>query len=161
VLAAGNPWAVKAALRAAASRSGADPELAMRREARRAAPGCWIVDGNYDSELGGLVVDAADTVIWLDPPLSTALVRLWRRTAHRIRDHVELWNGNHESWWNALWGGKSLFAWAVRSHARHRRDWPARFAAHPRFVRLRTTADAESWLAYNAPVTSRTDSRGS
>src|SRR6185503_2386216 len=66
-----------------------------------------VMDGNYDSRLGDLVVNEADTVIWLDLPLPVKLWRLWGRTVPRIRDQTELWNGNHESWRGAFVGGES------------------------------------------------------
>lgn len=109
-----------------------------------ASPGGWVVDGNYEQKLGGLVVDAADTIVWLDLPLRVKLRRLLRRTRTRIRDDVELWNGNVESWRSAFWGRDSLFAWAIRSHFRQRREWPERFG--PRLVRLRSGAAARAWL---------------
>ncbi len=116
-------------------------------------PAGWVIDGNYERKLGGLVTDASDTVVWLDPPLAVLLGRLWRRTSHRIHDNVELWNGNRESWSTALWGWDSLFAWTIRTYFRHRRAWPRRFAAHPDFVRLRTTGEVRRWLALHyAPV---------
>jgi hypothetical protein len=34
----------------------------------------------------------------------------------------------------------------VRGHFRHRRDWPRRFGEDPRFVRLRSVAEARDWL---------------
>jgi adenylate kinase family enzyme len=104
----------------------------------------WVVDGNYDQKLGGLVVDAADTIVWLDLPLGMKLRRLLRRTRTRIRDDVKLWNDNAESWRSAFWGRESLFAWAIRSHFRQRREWPERFG--PRLVRLRSATAARAWL---------------
>jgi hypothetical protein len=74
------------------------------------------------------------------------LRRLWRRTSHRIRNDVELWSGNKEQWRTALWGRESLFMWMVRGHFRHRREWPARYGADPRFVRLRSVDEAKEWL---------------
>jgi hypothetical protein len=65
---------------------------------------------------------------------------------HRIRDDVELWSGNRESWRGAFWGWESLFAWALRSHFRHRWNWPRRFGGDPRFVRLRSVPEARDWL---------------
>jgi adenylate kinase family enzyme len=122
-------------------------ELTARvRRAIGAAPAGWVIDGNYEGKLGDLVNDAADTIVWLDVPLHTLLSRLSRRTSFRIRNGVELWNGNRESWRTALWGRESLFAWAVRSFFRHRRKWPRKFANDRRFVRLRSPADAARWL---------------
>ena len=66
------------------------------------APDGWVIDGNYDSKLGDLVVDEADTIVWLDLPLSVKWFRLWRRTMHRIRNEIELWNGNRETWRGAF-----------------------------------------------------------
>jgi adenylate kinase family enzyme len=106
----------------------------------------WVVDGNYEAKLGDLVVDAADTIVWLDPPLHFALRRMWRRTRHRIRDRVELWGGNRETWRTALLGWNSLPFWTIRAFLRHRRQWPTRFASDRRLVRLRSAADARRWL---------------
>ena len=123
-----------------------DEFCARVREAIAAAPGGWVIDGNYDSKLGEKLVDAADTIVWLDLPLATKLRRLWRRTLHRIRDDVELWNGNRESWRGAFMGHDSLFVWTIHAHIRHRRQWPARFGQDPRLVRLRSDAEACRWL---------------
>ena len=116
------------------------------REFMASAREGWVIDGNYESKLGGLVLDAAERIVWLDPPLRIALRRLWRRTLTRIRDDVELWNGNRESWRGGFWGRDSLFAWTLRSWFRHRREWPRKFAGDPRFIRLRSAAEARRWL---------------
>jgi adenylate kinase family enzyme len=120
------------------------------RAALAAAPDGWVIDGNYERKLDRLVTDAADLVVWLDPPLWTLLRRLWRRTAHRIRARIALWNGNRETWRTALWGRDSLFAWTIRAFVRHRREWPGRFASHPGFIRLRTPEEAGRWLRQQA-----------
>jgi adenylate kinase family enzyme len=116
------------------------------RKAIDGAPGGWVVDGNYDSKLGDLVVDEADTIVWLDLPLSVKFPRVWRRTLHRIRNDVELWNGNRETWHDALASRDSIFVWALRSHVRHRRQWPKRFGGDARVVRLRSQHEAARWL---------------
>jgi len=106
----------------------------------------WVIDGNYEPKLGNLVLAAADRIVWLDPPLSVALRRLWRRTSTRIRDRVELWNGNQESWRGGFLGWNSLFVWTLRSWVRHRRQWPREFAGDPRVIRLRSVGEARRWL---------------
>ena len=116
------------------------------RAAMDDAPDGWVIDGNYEVKLGDTVLGPADTIVWLDLPLALKLRRLWRRTRHRIRHDVELWSGNKERWRTALWGWESLFAWMLRGHFRHRRQWPRRYAADPRFVRLRSVAEAKEWL---------------
>jgi adenylate kinase family enzyme len=54
----------------------------------------WVVDGNY-SRSRDIVWPRADTIIWLDYPLSLILWRLWWRTLRRgrefpcnIREHI-------------------------------------------------------------------------
>lgn len=116
------------------------------REAMDAAPDGWVIDGNYDSKLGDTVIGAADTILWLDLPLRTTFPRLWRRTMNRIRNDVELWNGNRETWRDQFLSRESIFFWTVRSHMRHRREWPAGFGHDQRFVRLRSDAEARRWL---------------
>jgi adenylate kinase family enzyme len=122
-------------------------ELRARvREFMADASDGWVIDGNYESKLGQLVLASADRIVWLDPPLRVALRRLWRRTVQRIRGEVELWGGNRESWRGAFWGRESLFAWTLRSWLRHRRQWPRKFAGDPRVVRLRSEDEARRWL---------------
>jgi adenylate kinase family enzyme len=111
-----------------------------------AHPGGWGIDGNDERKLGRLVTDAADLVVWLDLPLPLLLVRVMRRTTWRIVGKVELWNGNRESWRDAIWGRDALIPWAIRAHVRHRREWPSRFGSHPGFVRLRSSEAVRRWL---------------
>jgi adenylate kinase family enzyme len=123
---------------------------AFRAKVQRAmddAPNGWVIDGNYEGKLGGLVVDAADTIVWLDLPFALKARRLLGRSAHRIRHDVELWSGNKEDWRNVLVGRDALFWWMVRGHFRHRRQWPKRFAGDERVVRLRSVGEARDWLA--------------
>ena len=54
----------------------------------------WVVDGGYRGKLGDLVLEAADTVVWLDLPRRQWLPRLVRRTIARIVRREELWGGN-------------------------------------------------------------------
>ena len=108
----------------------------------------WVVDGNYRSRVGDLVLDRADTIVWLDQPLPLVLWRLWLRTVRRIRRREELWNGNRESWRGAFAGRDSLFAWAIRSHVRDRRQLAGELARFPelRVVRLRSPAAVRRFL---------------
>lgn len=122
------------------------------REAMAAAPNGWVIDGNYDSKLGGTILDAADTIVWLDLPFPIKILRVWRRTMHRVRGNVELWNGNRETWREAFASRDSIFLWTLRAHRRHKREWPARFGGDPRVVRLRSTAEARRWLDEQSPA---------
>ena len=106
----------------------------------------WVIDGTYQRKLGNLVLEAADTVVWLDLPIRVWLPRLVRRTARRIRDRETVFNDNRESLATALGGRDSLIVYALRSHHRRRRAWPARLARYP-VIRLRTPAEVERWIA--------------
>jgi adenylate kinase family enzyme len=123
----------------------ADDDLRAQLEPVLASAG-WVIDGTYRRKVGDLVLDAADVVVWLDLPIRVWLPRLIRRTWRRVGRREELWNGNRESLASAVWGRESLFAWALRTHFRRRREWPDALA-HLRVIRLRTPADVERFLA--------------
>src|ERR671939_2138225 len=120
-----------------------------RRVAAATAGDGWVVDGNYDSKLGDLVLGRADTVVWLDLPLRVALTRVTRRTIRRIRTREELWSGNRESWRGGFLGWESMFVWTIRSHLRNRHARAERLAQHPslRVVRLRSAREVERYLS--------------
>jgi adenylate kinase family enzyme len=106
----------------------------------------WVVDGDYQHKLGTLVLDAADTIVWLDLPMRVWVPRLARRTGRRITGREALWNGNRETLATAVWGRESLFGYALIQHRRRRREWPARLAAYP-VTRLRTPTEVDRWIA--------------
>jgi hypothetical protein len=119
-----------------------DDELRALLEPTLAQPG-WVFDGVYQRKLGTLVLDAADTVIWLDLPIRVWLPRLARRTWRRWRDQQELWNGNRQSLRAAFGGWNALFPYALRSHFRHRRQWPAALRSY-NVIRVRDEAELEA-----------------
>ena len=110
----------------------------------------WVIDSDYRRKVGTLVLEAADTVIWLDMPLHLCLHRLWRRTHRRIRSDERLWNDNKESWRTALVGWDSLFVFAVRKHFSQRRTLPELLRQpqlrHLHVIRLRSPAQLRRWL---------------
>jgi hypothetical protein len=109
------------------------------------APG-WVVDGHYPNKLGTLLTDRAELIVWLDLPLGTKLRRLTRRTAWRWFRNEELWNGNRETLKDMFWGREALFAWAVSSHFRHRKQLPLQLVGRP-VVRLRSVGEVADWLS--------------
>jgi adenylate kinase family enzyme len=118
------------------------------------AADAWVCDGNY-SAVRPIVLERADTVVWLDLPLLTCLWRVIRRTARRSRSGEELWgSGNRESWRQQV-GRDSLAWWLVTTHRRRRREYEERFAdpamAYLRVHRFRSAAEAETWLAGVSP----------
>jgi adenylate kinase family enzyme len=116
----------------------------------------WVIDSDYRRKLGTLVLERADTVVWLDLPLRVSLRRLWRRTIPRIRDQKPLWNDNRESWRAAFWGWESLFVYAIRKHVGHGRRFTELLArpelAHLELVRLRSPREVERWLRTVPPA---------
>jgi shikimate kinase len=106
----------------------------------------WVIDGSYSRKLGTLVLDRADTVVWLDLPIRVWLPRLVRRTARRMSGREQLWNENRETLRGALWGRESLVVYAFRSHFRRRRIYPCELARY-NVVRLRSQAAVDHWLA--------------
>jgi adenylate kinase family enzyme len=121
-----------------------------RVEAATAGDG-WVADGNY-ARARDIVLARAETVVWLDLPLRTCLVRILRRTARRARTGEELWSGNRESWRLHV-SRDSLVWWTITNHRRKRRDYEARFFGpnrefrHLQVHRFRSAAEAEAWLA--------------
>jgi adenylate kinase family enzyme len=106
----------------------------------------WVIDGAYTSKLGMLVLDAADTIVWLDLPMRVWLPRLLRRTGRRITGRERMWNDNRETLRGAFVGRESLFGYALRMHFVRRRELPVRLAGYP-VVRLRTVQEVDRWLA--------------
>ena len=131
----------------------ADVETFHERVRAATAADTWVCEGNY-SAVRPIVLDRADTVVWLDLPLRTCLWRVIRRTARRSRTGEDLWgSGNRESWRKQV-GRDSLIWWVLTTHRRRRHDYEARFAepsmAHLEVHRFRSSAAAEAWLRNEA-----------
>jgi adenylate kinase family enzyme len=122
----------------------ADDELRARVEPILDGDG-WVVDNAYRRKLGDLILERADTVVWLDLPLRVWVPRLLRRTVRRLRGREEIWNENRESLRTAFWGRESLFGYAFRMHFERRRRYPTELAPYD-VVRLRTPREVERFL---------------
>jgi adenylate kinase family enzyme len=116
-------------------------------EALAAAPDGWVVDGNYHGKIGTLVLERADTVVFLDLSFWLTLRRVVWRTLSRIVTREELWNGNRESLRLAL-SRDSIIWWVVTQHRRYREKWPPRYEAFPhlRVVRLHSPREVRDFL---------------
>jgi len=126
-----------------------DDELRATLEPILAEHG-WVVDGDYQRKIGTLVLDAADTVVWLDLPTRVWFPRLMRRTLRRMRGKETLWNDNRETWRDAFWGRNSLFGYALTQQPRRRREYPQLLAGRGErtaVVRLRSRREVDRWLA--------------
>jgi len=132
------------------------PEFRRRVDAATDSEG-WVTDGNYTGFVGDLVWAGADTVVWLDLPRRTVMRQVVARTIRRVLRRELLWNGNREPWSNLYrWDPElNIMRWAWTQHDKVRARYAAAMAdpsyAHIRFVRVRSHAEAEAWLASLAP----------
>jgi adenylate kinase family enzyme len=110
----------------------------------------WVADGNY-SAVRDIVWPRADTVIWLDYPLSVNLWRLTRRNIRRILTGEELYHRNRETIRTQFFSRDSLYVWAVQSYNRRPRHWSdlltSESYSHLATLRLRSPATTRRWLA--------------
>ncbi|KAI5123501.1 hypothetical protein M0805_006661 [Coniferiporia weirii] len=109
-----------------------------RLSAALAADAClrgWVVDGNFDSRLNGLL-DSATDIIWLDTPFLLYFPRLLVRTLQRLlRRRPQCAPGCDESAREAFFSRNSILLWALSNHAPARRKGCARLRDDP--VRVR------------------------
>jgi adenylate kinase family enzyme len=106
----------------------------------------WVVDGLYQAMLGDLVLERAETFVWLDLPVPVVTWRLVRRTLQRKWRNVELWNGNREGTLRESFG---YVIWpALKRALSNRRDVPEQIARNPhlRVYRLRSDRDVRVFL---------------
>ena len=125
----------------------ADVLRARVQAAFDAASDGWVADGNYRSKLGSLILEQADTVVFLDPPFFRTFGRSVRRTLARTITREELWNGNREQlrhFFTRYW----IPWWVLQTHRHYSREIPKRAAEHPHLavVRLRGDAEVDAWL---------------
>jgi adenylate kinase family enzyme len=105
----------------------------------------WVIDGSYRGKLGDLVLDHADTVVWLDLPRRVWLTRLVLRTFRRVITREELWNGNRESLRTAWVDSDSLFRYSFANERPRRHRYPTELARF-RVARLRTQSEVDAFL---------------
>lgn len=124
-------------------------ELFRHRVERETRDDGWIVVGNY-TQVRDLVWPNADTLVWLDLPLSLVMWRLVRRTVQRAATKEELWGtGNRESFRNAFLSRQSILLWALKTHRRNREKYNAEFgslAREKRVVRLQNKREVERFV---------------
>lgn len=110
----------------------------------------WVTDGNYRRLISDITWSAADTMIWLDYSFARTFSRLLRRTVRRSISGEELWNGNRERLRAQFMSRDSLLVWAVKTHWKHRREWPEALRdpalSHLRVVRLRSPRALDAYM---------------
>lgn len=127
-------------------------EVDVFRETIRAAIDTerWVADGAYAGLVWDVLWAKADAIVWLDFAFPLVMRRLFWRSLRRGLRREELWNGNRESLRTHFLTSDSLFNWARKSHWRHRKAYPERFAlpemSRVEVVRCRSPREAERWL---------------
>lgn len=110
----------------------------------------WIIDGNF-GRTHYLTWPFADTVIWVDFPLSLTLYQNITRTLKRIITREEIWKGtgNRETW-KMLFSKDSIVLWLFKTYRSNIKRYEERLNdsnyAHIKFIRLRTRRDVERFL---------------
>ena len=130
--------------------TGAPREEFRRRVSAAIAPQRWTLDGNY-AAVRDLTLARADTIVWLDYPMSVVFTRCLRRTLARGLRGELLWADNRESLWLSFCSSESILLWVIQTWRKHRRDYPRLLrrgaCRHARVVRLRSQAETDRWLA--------------
>ena len=136
-----------------------DPETFLGEVEARTSGDGWVVDGNYRTVVvDGPVWQRADTVVWIDLPRRTVMRQVIGRTLRRVIRREELWNGNREPLRNLYaWDPyKSIIRWSWTQHAKYQERFSYAMASplygQLHFVRLRSNAEVEWWLAEVAGV---------
>lgn len=129
--------------------SEAPREVFRERVAAALAGDAWVVDGNY-GKVRDIVWSRAETIVWLDFPLSLILWRLLVRTVRRVFTREELWSGNRERIRTAFFSRESLFVWALQTYWRRKRDYPELLRHteynHLTLVHLTSPSQARRWF---------------
>lgn len=131
-----------------------DPDEFLRRLLEAHAGTEWITAGNYVRHTRETIWPRAETIIWLDFPITLTSRRIISRSWRRWRSGELLWGTNTERFWEQLmvWSPRrSLIGYTIARHRRSRalfreamRD-PA--LAETRFLRLRRPREVEALFA--------------
>ncbi len=122
----------------------ASEESVRRRVEAATAADTWILDGNFDGERA-LVWGRADTLIWLDLPLTVVLPRVAWRNVKLVLSQAPMWSGNRMTWRKA-WSG---IRHTLRSYNSKRRKYPGYIAEFPHLQVLHFYSPKEpvDWLS--------------
>lgn len=127
----------------------AETEVFRERVAAATAGDGWVLDGNY-SKVRDIYWPCADSIVWLDYPLSIILWRLWWRTVRRVVTREKLWNGNREGLTNAFFSRNSILLWALSTYDRRRKQYAALLeqpeSAHLTVLHFTSPRAADQWL---------------
>lgn len=133
------------------------PLVVLRERTSAAIAGeRWVTDGNKRA-VRDLVWPRADTIVWLDYPITVSLWRLGKRALRRTSalkaEAAEA--GEKGGLAKKLLSGAKGVLTALRSHMGQRREYPMLFAQpenrHLAVVRLRSPRATQRWLSRVTP----------
>ena len=78
-------------------------------------PDGWVIDGNYGTDLQGMVAKTAETVIFVNMPFRVMFWRTFWRSMDRAWSKRVLWNGNRETWRELFFSRDSFLCWLVKN----------------------------------------------
>lgn len=81
----------------------------------------WIIEGVY-SQISPLLLEKADSVVWLDIPLRKLLFRVLKRSLKNIAEKNEICNGNRETFRN-LFSKRSIILFLLKSYRSNHKEY--------------------------------------
>lgn len=108
----------------------------------------WVTEWQY-APVRAMLVDRADTLVWVDLPTRVTLWRLLRRTLRRRLRRQVLWNGNVEpSLWTFFTDREHILRWGISTRNAFRERVPPleRSAPHLRVVHLRSQREVDVFV---------------
>jgi len=109
----------------------------------------WVSEYQY-GEAQPILLRRGDLMVWLDLPRHVSMWRVVRRTLRRRFRREVLWNGNVEGpLWHIVKDPEHIIRWGWTSHPRAAQRMAVVLRDRPDLpvVRLRSPAEATSWLA--------------
>ncbi len=78
-------------------------------------PDGWVIDGNYGTDLEGMVAGEAETVVYVNMPFSLMMWRIFWRSVARARDKKLICGEYVETWRKAFFSRDSLLLFLFRT----------------------------------------------
>jgi len=111
--------------------------------------GPWVMSGNY-LQIKDLTWTRADTIVFLDYPMSIVFPRVVWRTFWRWWNKELLWGTNRETLAKQFLTTDSILLWVINTWRKYRRDLPKRLceakAQGKTALRFRTSEQALRWV---------------
>ena len=114
------------------------------------APNGYVIDGNYTRTIP-IKWAQADTIIWLDLPFHSNLLRSVQRAVQRAVSQQTLWpNSNNQETIRQLFSRDSIVWWMIKTHQKNRRHYLQLIKspeyAHLHWIRLTSATEVERFL---------------